>query len=126
MTQINHAVAQQQTAPNWNELNVMFQETHAILKANSTLVITALNAAKEKQAKGDVSEEAFRDKMLLIGDAGQIISDQSAELKEIMSLLKGNKQVDANDYQEFYNVSVRLMNVSTELSKIKIDDLVIE
>ena len=119
----NIAPLAQEEAPNWSELTVAFNETASIIKGTNDLLLLALTSLKEAETTGSLDETAIKTKREFISAVSETVKGQIVILNEVKKDLKPNAPVTANDYQEFFNLSTKLMNVSVVLDTIDISKL---
>lgn len=100
--------------PNWNDLIEPFNTTVAIVNATNELVLAAVAKVKET---GDTSDIA------LLGDGSNKLKTLIQKLEAIKPLTLKNKPVNENDYQEYYNTSVNLSNLTADIQSIVDDHL---
>ncbi len=109
--------------PNWLELSAAFNETAAVLQGINSLLLLNVQVINDPEKALELGPEKIAAKRKLIEEANGIVKTQISEMNMIKVQLKGDQPVTANDYQEYFNLSLRLMNVSGALGAIDVDKL---
>lgn len=100
--------------PNWNDLIEPFNTTVQIVNATNELVLAAVAKVKETGNTSDIT---------LLGEGGSKLKALIKKLEVIKPLTLRNKPVSENDYQEYYNTSVNLSNLTADIQNIVDDHL---
>lgn len=111
---------QKEVAPNWKDLSEPYSETVAVLRATNDLVSLAIGSLRSSK---DKTPEELEEMTNHVQQASAKMKVIITALQEVKPHTEKDKQVGKDDYQEYYNESIKLANLASDLQAISEDHL---